>query len=289
MSKKVIVVISMLIIIVIGVVAGVILVQQRQQLSQKASTSTGTATVSISPTSGDYVAGDTIPMQIKFNPNATAISGVAVRLYYDLDSTADIQASNPAPNTELLLSGSWTCPVKQSTQNGNRVTVDISCINTSIGGFTANEDTLLADFTLTINHAPANNTLELIIDPTLSIITKKSDGSDILLTPTSNASFNVYQEAISATTEPTTEPTAKPTAEPTTPPENPQSTTPLGKGLSMASDINEDGTVNLLDYVILFQNFLKTTIINARADVNADGKVNLLDYVKLFEDYGKSQ
>ena len=52
-------------------------------------------------------------------------------------------------------------------------------------------------------------------------------------------------------------------------------------------DINEDGTVNLLDYVVLFEQFGKNPPTDLRADINKDGDVNILDYVILFENFGK--
>jgi hypothetical protein len=52
-------------------------------------------------------------------------------------------------------------------------------------------------------------------------------------------------------------------------------------------DINEDGKVDILDYVVLFENFENVQISDPKADLNRDGKVNILDYVILFENFGK--
>lgn len=43
-------------------------------------------------------------------------------------------------------------------------------------------------------------------------------------------------------------------------------------------DINGDRAVNLTDYSLFVQAFLKTPVANVKADINTDGAVNLLDY-----------
>ena len=57
-------------------------------------------------------------------------------------------------------------------------------------------------------------------------------------------------------------------------------------GPSMSADINADGKVNALDFVILFTQFGKHPPTDPRADITRDGLVNSLDYVILFEQYG---
>lgn len=52
-----------------------------------------------------------------------------------------------------------------------------------------------------------------------------------------------------------------------------------------SADINGDGVINGLDYVVLFENFGHSPF-DPRADVNRDGVVNGLDYVLFYEAYG---
>lgn len=53
----------------------------------------------------------------------------------------------------------------------------------------------------------------------------------------------------------------------------------------MLGDINSDGKINALDYILLKRYVLKTTKLNAEqllaADINLDGKVNATDYILL--------
>lgn len=55
-----------------------------------------------------------------------------------------------------------------------------------------------------------------------------------------------------------------------------------------AADINQDTIVDLADYSILLQNFLKPSLQNPRADINTDGIVDLGDYSLLVRDFLKS-
>jgi len=65
-----------------------------------------------------------------------------------------------------------------------------------------------------------------------------------------------------------------------------QFNTQAQSGANAAADINSDGVVNGLDYVVLFENFQTSPAAVARADINRDGTVNALDYVILFENFG---
>ncbi len=58
---------------------------------------------------------------------------------------------------------------------------------------------------------------------------------------------------------------------------------------SLATDINGDGEVNILDLVRVASYFGETVSDeNAAADVNGDGEINILDLVRIAQDFGKS-
>ena len=56
---------------------------------------------------------------------------------------------------------------------------------------------------------------------------------------------------------------------------------------NLPGDINDDGVVDILDYAILFENFLVNPPTDPRADLNNDGEVNILDYVVLYTNFGR--
>jgi hypothetical protein len=51
-----------------------------------------------------------------------------------------------------------------------------------------------------------------------------------------------------------------------------------GVNQACQADINKDGLVDLLDYVIFVKDFLKSSLTNPRSDINQDGIVDLTDY-----------
>jgi hypothetical protein len=58
--------------------------------------------------------------------------------------------------------------------------------------------------------------------------------------------------------------------------------------VTILGDINQDKTVNLLDYSILFDNFGTKPPSDDRANLNTDDTINLLDYSILFSNFGKN-
>lgn len=54
---------------------------------------------------------------------------------------------------------------------------------------------------------------------------------------------------------------------------------PISRDTIPAYDVNEDGQINILDLILVGQDYGKTPPLNARSDVNGDGKVNIRDIV----------
>ena len=59
------------------------------------------------------------------------------------------------------------------------------------------------------------------------------------------------------------------------------------KGVESNGDVNQDGTVNVLDIILVAQNLGQKQPSNPRVDVNKDGQVNILDLVFVAERLGE--
>ena len=57
--------------------------------------------------------------------------------------------------------------------------------------------------------------------------------------------------------------------------------------LLLASDVNQDGKVDILDLTLVAQNFGTPATANPRTDVNSDGDVNILDLVLVAQNFGE--
>ena len=57
--------------------------------------------------------------------------------------------------------------------------------------------------------------------------------------------------------------------------------------IAFLADVNQDGTINILDLTLVGQNFGITPIANPRTDVNGDGNVNILDLVLVAQHFGE--
>ena len=53
-------------------------------------------------------------------------------------------------------------------------------------------------------------------------------------------------------------------------------------------DVNEDGRVNILDLILIAQDFGKTAPLYSRTDVNGDGNINILDLILVAQHFGES-
>jgi hypothetical protein len=84
-----------------------------------------------------------------------------------------------------------------------------------------------------------------------------------------------------STNTPSPVPTFTPTATPTRIP----TSTPTPTTIQLLGDINKDGIVNLMDYILLSNAFGTN---NTAADINKDGLVNLMDYIILSNNFGKT-
>ena len=65
---------------------------------------------------------------------------------------------------------------------------------------------------------------------------------------------------------------------------------PIGKKFTVkipAWDVNRDGVTDILDLILVGQDFGKTTATNARTDVNKDGKRNIADLVLVAQHLGE--
>ena len=175
-----------------GLGVSLVLVNREQDIRNQASTSMGTAMVSISPTGGSIAAGSSLPVTVSLDTAGNIISAVAVRLNYTYSGTAPgITAENIQIDPAFLTGGDWICPVKKFTTAGGKANIDIACANTSTTGYSSNSIISLATFSLTASASASNGNFSLAFDPKESIITKKADSTDVLLTPASTGTFTV--------------------------------------------------------------------------------------------------
>lgn len=222
------------------------------------------ATLEFRPTSGSYNIGDTIQTGIYFNTKNIPIGGVAVRATYPFSGiTPEVQVTSISVNPDFVNSGNWTCPTQNVQHISGKITIDVACANLTASGFATNSATLLSTLSLKVNQQPQANPLILRFDPTESVITRKSDGLDILAIPTATASFTI------------TEPTPTPDC-------------------NFSGDTNCDQSVDILDYSILFASFGKIpgqSGYDPRANINhsSDGKVDILDYSVLYYNFGNKR
>jgi len=194
-KSKLILAILLILFLAASIPITIFLVRQRQEIRKRAAVPEGEATVSLFPTTGTYQVNQSFSVSVNFNTANIPVSAIAVRITYPYTGTIpEVTASGIEINSSLLASD-WGCPVKTIAPLGGTVNIDIACVNTGIAGFTTTTDTLLASFDLVANRIPTTNPITVSFDRTLSVITRKADGTDILLIPTSTGYYTFTGEA----------------------------------------------------------------------------------------------
>jgi len=241
-NLKVILSVIGLILIVGGTAGAIILVRQRQEIRKEAATPSGTATITLSPSTGNLTINQTFPVEIKFNTKGKTISALSASLSYQfqedtppVEYSQEIQMAPPFTNDN--------CPiheVKIDNQN-KRLKINIACVILSPQGYSNNSDTLLASFNLIARHVPQTNPIVLEFDPAQTIITDKETAQDILLSPTGQGVYTVNGNENNAVCDltftvnpsqtptpatPTATSTPVPTSSPTSPPVPTATSTP---------------------------------------------------------------
>ena len=210
-AKRVIVTALVTVVGIGGIVSGAILLRDRQDIRERAAVPGGRAEMSLSPESGNFEVGETIPVSVYFNTGtadtgAVPVVGVtALATYPYSGSNAEVTASNIQINPDLLATGDWSCPTTTITELGGNVDIEIACGIVGSSGFTASSDTLLATFDLTVNEVPSVSPFVIRFNSSRSIITQQSNGEDILALPQSVGSY-----IIGGTAQPTATTTLSP-------------------------------------------------------------------------------
>lgn len=156
-----------------------------------ASVEGGTASIFLLPETDKIEIGQNNFISVHFNTNGIPISAVTLRLSYPFSgSTPEVVASQIAINQDLL-SADWTCPIKTINQVEGKVQIDISCLTINTTGYNEAGDKILVSFLLTPSRIPTDGKITIKFDPALTVISRKSDGVDILKIPVSQGVYEI--------------------------------------------------------------------------------------------------
>lgn len=125
--------------------------------------------------------GKSVPVVVSVKPGQEPISGIAMRLKYDGGSNAGLGVSSFKIYPDLLNDSKWMCPVNQTKVVNGVATVDIACAYLSTSGYVANGSVKLGEFTLTRTNGEFGQPVSLMLDPGLSVMTRKLDGKNVLV------------------------------------------------------------------------------------------------------------
>lgn len=199
MSKKFIPVLITLVLLGGGLAAGMVVLNQQQVITKKASTGSGTVEVLLDPASADIAIGGSKTANVVLRTTAQkSIKGISIKFSYTSSSGSPLAVTSVTPDAALVGAG-WGFPIKAFDAS----TARIGAIFNSGNYVLASGDTTVA----TVNfQGVSNGTVTVTFDPTYSLLQDASGGTgqDILLTPSSTATYIVGSGAGGATATPTT-------------------------------------------------------------------------------------
>lgn len=168
----------------------------------------------LDPSYGSFPVDKPFSFNIDFTTLYNRISGIALRLTYIYSGvTPEVEVERVAINPQIVNSTDWVCPTNQHRLQGSKVVIDIACANISGEGYKNNISTRLATIYLIPNRIPLLNPLILQFDPSLTVMTRKSDGINLLVNPQATARYLILPSvspSISHSPSPTLHPTNTP-------------------------------------------------------------------------------
>lgn len=206
--------------------------------------------VALNPNGFEVVGTDLV---VNFDATKMRINSATVAAAFDKVENANINNTNGVYSASLLVDvGSSPVTTSGTIVTFNATSIASGTANLSISSETIAAGTGEAGQNLTVNSSPS--------------------------------SINIQAPTPSPTPTPTPSPTPTPTPSPTpigsTPASPTASPTPV---VFQNEDINQDGSVDILDYTVLFQYYGDANPANLRADINRDGRVNVKDYALLYQ------
>jgi flagellar basal body-associated protein FliL len=202
-KSKIIILVLSLIIVIAGAIAGWVLVRQNQQISEKASVSTGTAKTYISPSTKTVAVGDTFTANLLVNTAGQYISVLTLDLSYSYSgSTPPIEATDVQINSSLLTDESWKFPVKTINDSDGTVQIKIQGLSSSQQGYQTDGEESVATITFKAQEAGVIN---VNFNSTTTKAMSKTTGLDILLIPDSSGTFTATGETATPTATATSE------------------------------------------------------------------------------------
>lgn len=178
-----------LVLAAIGVVVSFILMNQSQDVRQKAATSTGTGVVSIDPTTETLDPGDTTTATVSFSTEGATINGLTVRLSFPYTGTLPLKLADLEIDPAISGPGGLTCNVTSITDTSSPVILDVGC--TTSTGYTNTELTDLFTFSLTAGENGTTAPVQISFESAHTVMTVSAE--DIAAIPSTSLTVTLPQ------------------------------------------------------------------------------------------------
>lgn len=261
-----------LVILILGLIIVSFLVKQQQDLRGRASAAD--VDLSLIPATASVQPNQNLTLNIHMNTHARQVTAAQLQVNFDSNLFSFVSFALGDTLDDVVVSGA-------SFGNSAYFTLGVKPVQIGPNEFEVNPFTGTGTLAvLTLKAKSTETTTSVSFQPGS---TSGAAPSGTIVTEFNSPNTDVAGDLNSSNVTIGT-PTATSTPSPTNTPRPTNTPGPSPTSGPVQGDINGDGKVNSLDYVILFENFRKSSF-DPRADINNDGKVNSLDYVILFENF----
>lgn len=254
------------VVVAFSIIAGVILVNQKQFFTEKAAPTTN---LTFSPASLNVMKGQSFTTDVKVSTGTNSITGVDIEILYN---PATIQLTQLVPTA--VLSNFTNIATGQVIKNEiNNTTGNARFIAYVINknlGVTGQQNILAISGTVASTAAPA--TYQINYGGLTSIAA---------LNESQNAILSKSPLSITVTS-PTPIPTVSPIPTPTRSP----SPSPTASPIAYPNwDVDESGTITIVDIGIVVDDYGNPNPVRPRADVDKNGTINIVDIGIIVDHY----
>ncbi len=274
-SRNKLLTVIVFVILIASIIAGVLLVKNNQNISEKAAPTTN---LSFSPASSNVIKGQSFTTNIVTSTGSNIVTGFDIELTYN---PAAIHLTSLTPTQAL---SNFTNPalgqvIRNEIDNTTGKARFIAYILNKDLGLSGQHNVLLVSGNALTTAQAANYQISY---SAITSIAAKNEIQNALLGKTA---FSLTVVSSTPSPSPSNLPSSSPSISPSPSPTSPSTSLPQGYN---NWDVDQNGTINVVDIGLVVDDYGSLNPVKPRADVDRNGKIDIVDIGIIVDHYGET-